>query len=182
MEEIDPFDLKRMFIGDFSALLTLEILVRTAFMYSYALVAVRFIGKRGIGSLSPFEYVLVFALGGATGDPMLYPEVPLVHGMIVITVIVALHKLVARSTRRNEVLEHLLESRPVLLVRDGVIDDDQLSREDLSQAELLMKLREAGIKNVGRVQLAYLEPSGNLSVFPAEQTRPGQSTLGADAT
>ena len=47
------------------------------------------LGKRGMGELSPFELVIIVALGSAVGDPMFYADVPLVHGIIVITVVVA---------------------------------------------------------------------------------------------
>ena len=178
MEGYDTFDLERMFFGDFSAWLTFEIVLRTVIMYGYALFAVRFIGKRGLGNLSPFEYVLVFTLGSATGDPMFYPDIPLIHGFIVITVIVLLHRMVNAATNRSEALEHMLESRPALLVASGRLREDVIAREGLSTEELMMKLRLAGIANVGRVRYAYLEPSGGLSVFQYEEVQaPGRSTL-----
>lgn len=178
MDEYRAFDLERMFFGDLSALFLAEIAVRTAIMYGYALFAVRFIGKRGIGSLSPFEYVFVFALGSATGDPMFSPGVPLIHGMVVITGLVVLQKVMLRATQHNEPVERFLEGRPTLIIDGGRMDDDVLRREDLSRAEVLMKLRLQGITNVGQVRFAYLEPSGDLSVFRYEKTEmPGQSTL-----
>lgn len=175
----EAFDLKRMFIGDFSALLLLEITVRTTIMYVFALLATRLVGKRGIGSLSPFEYVLVFALGSATGDPMLYPEVPLLHGMMAITMIVVLQRIMLRTTQRNARVERFLESFPTLVIDGGKIQDEVLKDEELSQAELLMELRLAGITNVGQVRYAYLEPSGRVSIFKydAGASLSGQSTL-----
>jgi uncharacterized membrane protein YcaP (DUF421 family) len=174
----EAFDLKRMFLGDTSTLFLAEIAVRTLIMYTFALFAVRFIGKRGIGSLSPFEYVFVFALGSATGDPMLHPDVPLVYGMVVITGLVLFQKLLLRSTQRNDRAEQFLEGRPTLIIDGGKMDDVILRQEDLSRGEVLMKLRTQGIANVGQVRYAYLEPSGELSVFKYESTfTPGQSTL-----
>ena len=121
-QSYEAFDLQRMFIGDFSVLLLLEIAVRTAIMYLYALGLVRFIGKRGIGQLTPFEYVIVIALGSATGDPMFYPEVPLVHGMVVLAIIVALQKLLIATSERNERVERFVSSTPSLLIEGGVLD------------------------------------------------------------
>lgn len=176
--EYDPFDLKRMFLGDASALFLAEIAVRTLIMYGFALLAVRFIGKRGIGRLSPFEYVFVFALGSATGDPMFSPSVPLLHGMVVITGLVFLQKCLLRSTQNSAAVEGFLEGRPTRVISDGHIDDKLLRQEDLSRTEVLMSLRTQGITNVGQVRYAYLEPSGELSVFRYEGTFvPGQSTI-----
>jgi uncharacterized membrane protein YcaP (DUF421 family) len=177
-EDFRPFDLDRMFIGDFSILLTLEIVVRTGFMYLAAIVIVRYLGKRGLGQISPFEYVVVFALGSATGDPMFYPEVPLLHGVVVLVVIVLLQKALVSASERNAGLQRYLEGSPTILIQSGTVLDDAARREGVSREELLMRLRQAGVTNVGQVQYAFLETSGQLSVFTeAERRGPGQSTL-----
>ena len=67
---MDAFELKRMFIGDGDSWLLLEVAVRTIILYTYAILIVRLLGKRGLSNLSPFEYVIVFAAGTATGEPM----------------------------------------------------------------------------------------------------------------
>src|SRR5262245_20499742 len=135
-EGFDAFDLQRMFVGDGgSVLLMLEVAFRTAFLYAYAIGVVRLLGKRGMSNLSPFEYVVVFAAGTATGEPMLYPEVPLVHGMVVLTVIVLAHRALARVTRSSKALESVFEGHPRLVVRDGAPIDDALAVEQLSLDE-----------------------------------------------
>ena len=88
MEPVDVFDLKRMLIGDESPLFLLEIVVRTLIVYVYALLLLRWLGSRTIGQLSTVEFLLVIALGSAVGDAMFYPDVPLVHAMLVVTVVV----------------------------------------------------------------------------------------------
>ena len=176
---MDAFDLQRMFIGDGDSWLLLEVAVRTVILYTYAVLVVRLLGKRGLSNLSPFEYVVVFAAGTATGEPMLYPEVPLVYGMIVLTTIVVAHRVVARVTRESHQLETLLEGQPTLVVKDGAAIQEALESEQLSMEELLMELRLGGIENVGQVRYAFLEPSGQLSIFKYEDAahRTGLSTL-----
>ena len=180
-EQIQPFDLERMFLGDeVSLILLLEIVFRTAFMYLAALVLVRVIGKRGLGQLSPFEFLVVIAMGSAAGDPMFYPDVPLLHGVIVLAGIVFLQKVLIEFAARNDHAEHFIESVPALLIKDGLVLDDHLRREGLARDELMMKLREQGIANVAEVKLAYLEPSGRLSIFRIDReptSNSGETTL-----
>ena len=38
-------------------------MIRTGFMFAYTIILVRLLGKRGIGQLSPFELVIIIALG-----------------------------------------------------------------------------------------------------------------------
>jgi uncharacterized membrane protein YcaP (DUF421 family) len=175
-------DFGRILFGDFSWSFTLEILVRTVVMYLYTLAIARVLGKRGLGHLSPFELVIIVALGSAVGDPMFYPDVPLLHGILVITVVVILQRVLEEFTERSRPLEILIESKPRRLVADGVVDAEALDKEELTQAELFTALRENGIENLGQVRLAYLEPSGSISVFKFEgdSARPGRSVLPED--
>ena len=154
----------RIFLGDLTVELVIEIVLRTAVMYLYTLALVRVLGKRGLGQLSPFELVIIVALGSAVGDPMFYTDVPLAHGIIVITAVVALERTLVKLTERHKNVERLIESVPVLLVRDGVLLADALDKEDLSQNEVFMGLRERR-GAPGEVRRAYLEPSGHISVF-----------------
>jgi uncharacterized membrane protein YcaP (DUF421 family) len=168
----------RIFLGDLTVALVLEIVLRTAVMYLYTLALVRVLGKRGLGQLSPFELVIIVALGSAVGDPMFYTDVPLIHGIIVITAVVALERVLVKLTERNRGVERLIESVPVLLVRDGILLAEALDQEDLSQSEVFMGLREKGVEHLGEVRRAYLEPSGHISVFKEKApARMGASVL-----
>jgi uncharacterized membrane protein YcaP (DUF421 family) len=155
----------RIFLGDFSLELVLEIVLRTAVMYLFTLGLIRVLGKRGMGELSPFELVIIVALGSAVGDPMFYADVPLIHGIIVITVVVALERALVKATERHEGIERLIESEPVCVVHDGELVLEAMDHEDLSKAEIFMALREHGIEFLEEVRRAYLEPSGEMSVF-----------------
>jgi len=164
-EGITPFDFDRMFLGDHPWAFTLEVVFRTVVMFVYTVGLVRMLGKRGMRQLSPFELVIIIALGSAVGDPMFYADVPLLHAMVVVTVVVLLVRGLALLTERSEPVERLVESEPTLLVRDGVILADALDGEHIAHDELLADLRESGFENLGDVRLAYLETSGNVSAF-----------------
>ena len=155
----------------------MEIALRTAFMYLYTLGLVRLLGKRGMGELSPFDFVIIVSLGSAVGDPMFYADVPLLHGVIVVTVVVGLQRLVFRLTERSPAMEHLIESSPALLVEDGKIVQKTLDLEDLSERELFMYLRLEGVEQLGEVRLAYLEQNGRVSVYKADKSDGGRSVL-----
>lgn len=99
----------------------MEIAFRTVFIYLYTLILIRWIGSRSIAQLSLVEFLLVIALSSAVGDAMFYPDVPLVHGLIVITLVVLLDKGLAYIVARNPVLEDVIEGKSVEVVRDGVI-------------------------------------------------------------
>lgn len=166
MELEQAFDLKRLFLGDVPLLFYVEIAFRTFVMYGYALVMLRLIGKRGQRQLSIFEFAIVIALGSAVGDPMFYPQVPLLHGMIVITVIVGLDKLLEELVKNYESVETFVEGSPSILAQDGYLSEKQYgSKGILSREELFAILRTNKVEQLGQVKRAYMEQTGQISVF-----------------
>lgn len=158
-------EFERIFLGDLTWIAVLEILLRTVVLYLYTLLLIRIVGKRGLGQLSPFEFLIIVALGSAIGDPMFYPEVPVFSGMLVITAVVGLERLLVLITERSQAMENVIESVPVCVVADGNLVQENLDKEDLSKHEIQMLLRLEGVENLGDVRRAYLEPTGKVSVF-----------------
>ena len=177
--EFEPFDFYRIFLGDKSWVYTLEVAFRTLVMYGYALLLLRLLGKRGIGEFTPFDHVIVVAIGSSVGDPMFMPDVPLLHGMVVLTLVVLLQRGILRLEDRIPQLEHLLEGEPRRVVDNGVLDLRGLDQEDFSREDLFLALRESGVEQLGQVKWAFLEPSGRVSVgrFPPNEVRPGLLVL-----
>jgi uncharacterized membrane protein YcaP (DUF421 family) len=169
------FDLYRIFVGEQPLIFLLEILFRTIVMYLYVLLLLRLLGKRGMGQLSPFEFTIIIALGSAVGDPMFYPDVPLLHCIAVVTLVVGATRLLASLANKSEEVERFMEGQPCCFVREGRLDLDVIDQERFSREELFMLLREKGVSQLGQVRRAYLEPSGTVSVFrwPEERARPG---------
>jgi uncharacterized membrane protein YcaP (DUF421 family) len=169
------FDLRRIFIGDLSWGLAFEIVFRTLVMYVFALFLLRVIGNRGLGQLSPFEYAIIFAMGAAVGDPMFYPELPLLHGMLVLTGIVALNRIMVNLSNRNDRIEAFIEGKPYRLVKDGQLDLDGMNQAALSREEVFMQMRHAGVRQLGEVERAYIELDGEVStfLFSLKEIRPG---------
>ena len=174
-DPVTAFDFGRMFFGDEPPLFLAEIAFRTVVIYVYTLVLIRWIGSRSIAQLSLVEFLLVIALGSAVGDAMFYPDVPLVHCIIVITVVVLLDKLLSYVVSRSPRLEDVIEGKSVEVVRDGIISCHALERLSFGHDELFEQLRLKDVEQLGQVRAAYLETNGLLSVFKATPAseRPG---------
>lgn len=174
MEPVDPFDLQRMLLGDQPPLFLLEIVVRTVIVYVYGLLLLRWLGSRTIGQLSTVEFLLVIALGSAVGDAMFYPEVPLVHALLVVTLVVFANKGLDLLIARYKGAERAIDGKPEEVVRDGVICKGFLDSTSLGVSELFQQLREKGVEHLGQVAHAYIEANGQLSVFRSkDEDRPG---------
>lgn len=170
---IQAFDWSRMFFGDEPPLFLLEIGFRTAIIYIYALMLLRWLGSRTIGQLSTIEFLLVIALGSAVGDAMFYPDVPLLHALLVITVVVLANKGLDLVIAKNASAERAIDGIPAEAIRHGVVNRKFMEGSNLSESELFQQLREHGVTHLGEVAHAYLETDGALTIFKARDTRPG---------
>ncbi|QCO54727.1 DUF421 domain-containing protein [Pseudorhodobacter turbinis] len=172
-DPIIPFDFDRMFLGSEPALFYLEIAFRTCLIYAYSLALIRWVGGRGIAQMSTVEFLLVIALGSAVGDAMFYPEVPLLHAMLVITAVVVINKALDTLIYRYKSVEKALDGRTCEVIRDGVVIVDTLRYHNIGKSELFESLRSQGICNLGEVRQGYLETSGRFSTFRADPARRG---------
>lgn len=172
-DPVVPFDLARMLWGEAPPLFLLEILFRTLIVYTYALVLVRWIGARGVSQLSMVEFLLVIALGSAVGDALFYPEVPLLHALLAITLIILINKALDVAIIRWRGARRVVDGMPVRLVLNGVIDPGARRQHALGDREVMTMLRNEGVRNLGEVGAAYLEPNGKLSLFRHDPPRPG---------
>lgn len=143
----------------------IEVVFRSVVMFLLLLTFLRFAGKRGVKQLSVFEVVIIVGLGSAVGDPMLYDNVGLLPGIVVVIVVIMLYRLITVLTAKYQWLENFLEGQPECLVDDGEFVLDSLNKEHLSADEFFSELRMSSVEHLGQVRSAYLETSGEVSIF-----------------
>ena len=172
-------ELNKLLFGDQDHWFLPEILLRTLVMYIVVLIGLRLMGKRGVRQLSVFELVVIIGLGSAAGDPMFYEEVGLLSAVVVFVAVIAFYRFTTYLTAKSKKVEQLIEGKTVCLIEDGKFCIESFKKEDLAQDEFFSELRLKGISQLGQVDRAYLELSGELSVFyfADEAVKPGLSIL-----
>jgi uncharacterized membrane protein YcaP (DUF421 family) len=179
-EEPSIFDWTRLIIGeDLPYLFLLEVVFRTFIMFMIVLFVLRMIGKRGIKQLSVFELALIISLGSAAGDPMFYYDVGLLPATVVFIVIILLYKGITYLSEKNEKIEKFVEGEPVKLIENGRIKLQNFDSESIAQDEFYAQLRMKNIDHLGQVKKAFIETSGEMSVFyfPDDQVEWGLPIL-----
>lgn len=141
-----------------------EVLFRSAIMFIISLIAMRAIGRRGTKQ-GVFELVLIVTLGSAAGDPAFYKNVGLLPATLVFVAIVLMYKIVNFFTARSKWLDDLVEGTYARLVKDNKFAVESGELDDLRHDELFEDLRLKGVVHLGQVEAAYIEASGQVSVF-----------------
>ena len=147
----------------------LDIALRTGIVYLALLVGIRLTGKRQVGSMTPFDLLLLLLLSNAVQNAMTGPDVSLAGGLVAAGTLFTLNMGVAWVARRSRRVERLVEGTPTLLIRRGRAIPENLAREGISHEELLRSLREHGVAGVEEVRTAILEVDGTVSVLREDE-------------
>ncbi len=173
---MEPFDWHRLLLGeDHPWHYIFEIMFRTVVMYLVLIVFFKITGKTGIRQLSAFDFILIIGLGSAAGDPMFMDDIPLLHTVVVFATILTVYLSINKLTQHNHKADVLLEGETACVLTDGMVDHDKLMSEGLTLMQFHSELRGNQVSHLGQVRRAFIEISGETSVFfmEDEDVKPG---------
>lgn len=151
----------------------IDIVVRTAIVYLALLLGLRLTGKRQVGQLTPFDFLLLLLLANAVQNAMTGPDTSVAGGLVAACTLFAANFLVSWVVRHSKKTEQLVEGTPTILIRHGQILTPNLVREGITREDLLRSLREHGVETVEDVRSAVLEVDGSVSVLKEDEVAPG---------
>lgn len=145
--------------------------IRTIFLYIIVLIVMRLMGKREIGQLQPFELVVSILIADLASIPMADSGIPITNGIIPILGLLVMHLLISLINIKSMKAREILCGKPSILIYRGRIDEKILKKERFTLNELQERLRGNNIVNIGDVEYAILETSGQLTVIPKPNKR-----------
>ncbi len=147
-------------------------LIRSVILYFVIVITLRLMGKRQIGELQPSELVVTILLSEIISIPMQDPGIPLVSALIPVFVFVSLEIILSVLAIKLPRLRSLVSGHPIMIIRDGQLDQKQMKRVRLNITDLMEELRLKNIFSLDEVQYAILETNGALSVVPKPLYKP----------
>ena len=146
--------------------------IRTIFLYLVLIAVIRLMGKRQIGEMEPSEFVVTMLTANLAAIPMQDGGIPLYSGLVPILTVLGVELVLSALAMRSVKLRQLLCGKPVILIENGKILQENLRSTRVTMDELTELLREKDVLNIETVQYAILETNGNLSVFPYPKYSP----------
>jgi uncharacterized membrane protein YcaP (DUF421 family) len=134
-------------------------------MFLFLLLTLKIAGKRGVKQLSIFETVIIIALGSAAGDPMFYEKVGMIPAITVLIVIILLYRILTWFTVKSKRFEEFIEGKTECIISEGKFSITTFKKESLAQDEFFSALRLKSIEHLGQVKNAFMETSGEISIF-----------------
>ena len=139
--------------------------LRTIVLYLILIAVIRVMGKRQIGQMEPTEFVVTMLVANLAAIPMQDGGIPLYSGLVPIVTVLGVELVLSYLSLRSVRFRRLLCGKPVILMENGKILQENLRQTRITLDELTSLLREKEVLDYQTVQYAILETSGNLSVF-----------------
>ena len=139
-------------------------------------------GKRQMGQFQPYEFAMALLVANLLATPMADVSTPLLHGVIPIAALLAVHGIIALVCMKSDAARAFISGKPSIVVSKGVINQAEMERLCLTLSDLLEGFRQAGISDPADVGFAVMEANGTITAFPRSSMRPPTTKeIGVDA-
>lgn len=141
------------------------IIIRTIFFYFLVLIVFRIMGKREIGQLSILDLVVSLLIAELVAisienynDSILFTTVPII-------ILLFFELLSGYLSLKFNKFRNIVDGKPSLIINGGIINHKEMIKQRYTLDDLMLELRNNGIKNLKDVEYAILENSGKLNIF-----------------
>ena len=115
--------------------------IRTIVVYLVLIAVIRLMGKRQIGQMEPSEFVVTMLVANLASIPMQDGAIPLYSGVVPIVTVLGLELVLSALSLRSLKLRRLLCGKPVILIENGQLLQDNLRKTRITLDELSGHLR-----------------------------------------
>lgn len=149
----------------------INIFVRVLILYILVLITMRLMGKRELGQMQPFELVIAIMIADLASVPMSDTGIPITNGIIPILALLLIQLVISLINLKSIKGRSLICGMPSILIYRGKIDEKVMKKEKFTINELQERLRQNNVFNIGEVEYAILETSGQVTVIQKPEKR-----------
>ena len=143
---------------------------RAIFGYCFLVLMVRIVGRRPGKQLTPFEFVLIFFMGGVTLTPMVGDDRSLTNALLTIASIAVTHFVLSWLKQVSPAVGRIIDGTPLVLLDKGEWQTETLAKTAIQDSDVMGTARDQGIKSLEEIEYAVLERNGEISVIPKEES------------
>jgi uncharacterized membrane protein YcaP (DUF421 family) len=122
-------------------------------------------GKRQVGEMQPFEFVITLIIADLACNPMAELSVPLVHGIVPIITLMIVHFLICFLARKVQFVRYVLTGRPAIVINPNGINFRELKELNMTLDDLIELMRDCNVFKIEEIAYAIIETNGNLCVI-----------------
>lgn len=146
--------------------------LRALILFLIVFISVRLMGKRELGQLQPYEFVIAIMIANLASVPMADTGIPILHGIVPIVTLLLVHAGFTLLTLKSKLAQRVICGTPTIVISKGTILEDAMRTSGYSFSDLMEQLRISGYFSLSDVEYAILETSGQISVIPKGPAKP----------
>ena len=139
--------------------------------YFWLLFTVRFLSRRPGAQMTPFEFVLIFLMGGVIILATVGNDQSETNSVLAVMTIGLLHRLVSALSVRFPVVGRIIEGIPLVLVEKGEWRVDNMKKMRIADDDVMAAARTKGVKSLDGVRYAVLERLGSISIIKEDEKK-----------
>ena len=143
----------------------LDIILRSASVYLFMLIALRIFGKKELSQLNTADVILILLISNSVQNAMVGSDTSLLGGLAAAAILFVINFSLKKLKFKFPKFSDFLHEKPEILIHDGKLDFKSLSKLNITSEELQEAIREHGVEHFSDVKLAMLEIDGNISII-----------------
>ena len=143
----------------------LDIIIRSASVYLFMLIALRIFGKKELSQLNTADVILILLISNSVQNAMVGSDTSLWGGLAAAAVLFVINYTLKKLMYKFPKFSNLMQEKPEVLIHDGKLDFKALSKLNITSDEIQEAMREHGVEHFSDVKLAMLEIDGNISII-----------------
>ncbi|NLL55734.1 MAG: DUF421 domain-containing protein [Clostridiales bacterium] len=153
----------------------LVIIIRSIIIFLVLVLGMRLMGKRTLGELQPYEFVIVLAIADLAVTPMQDIAISIFYGLVPLGVVIILHYAITAVTAKSIKARKLLNGKPFIIIDDDGINSNTLKKLNIDVNDLLAGIRQQGYFSIQQIKYGIIETNGKLSLLQDDQAKPPNS-------
>jgi uncharacterized membrane protein YcaP (DUF421 family) len=132
-------------------------------------------GKRQIGQLQPFEFVITILVAELAAVPMSDVSIPIVYGIIPVAIVFIMHFVLTALSVKSIRFRRFFNGKPVIVINENGIDAESLKKLNMNVNDLMASIRSSEYFSIEQVKFAIVETGGKISILPNDEAQAPQS-------
>lgn len=145
----------------------MDAVIRGIAVYLFLLLIFRLSGRQTLSEMSNFDFVLLLIISETTQEAMVDSDHSLTNSFLLIMTLIGTTVLFTLLKQKFPKLQKVLESTPVVIVREGEMLKNRMRQLRISEDDILEAARETqGLERMDQIKYAIVESKGNISIIP----------------
>jgi uncharacterized membrane protein YcaP (DUF421 family) len=139
--------------------------LRALFGYCFVVFIMRIVGRRPGKQMTPFEYILIFFIGGLTLTALIGDDRSFLNALTVIMSVGLTHYALARLKQKSPVIGRIIDGTPVVLLENGQRHVESMQSAGIIDDDLMAAARDKGLRSIDNIHYAVLERNGEITII-----------------